>query len=134
MFFKKKTRNTPYFIFNFGCAATEKCVSLSVENGVANGEWYDENERHHLVQDLPVTDAFWDALAAAAEESGILEWKAYKLFNRFASEINLEVFNGEGTFPNGIAFEANNMHGLPDGFENAVKALTAIFGDFSDKA
>lgn len=134
MFFKKNTENAPYFVFNFGCSSSEKCVSLSAKNGLANAEWYDENGEHHVIENLSVTEAFWNALATVAEETGIFEWKAYKLFNRFASEINLEVFNGEGVFPDGRTFEANNMHGLPEGFESAVNALTAVFTKFSHNA
>ena len=132
MFFKKKAKNTPYFIFNYGCGDTKKCISLSAENGFLSGEWYDENDNHYLYTDIPMTEGFWDTLYTTAKEQGILEWKAYKLFNRFASEINLEVFNSEGLFPDGQSFEANNMHGLPENFKEASTALIEVFYSFME--
>lgn len=131
MFFKRKLKNTPYFIFNYGCSAPQKCVSLSAENGTLSADWYNESGEHHCFTDVPFADGFWTALYTAAEECGLLEWKAHKLFNRFASEISLEVFNAEGLFPNGVRLEADNKHGLPDGFEEAVKKLTEVFFTFA---
>lgn len=126
MFFKKSIKNEEYFVFNLGCADPEKCVSLSVEKGVINADWYEDGE-HRVLKDVPVNDGFWDTLYNTAFENGILQWKAYKLCNNFASCVSIEVFNAEGKFPNGSVFEANNMHGMPEGFEEALAAITSVF-------
>jgi len=130
MFWKKVLKNTPYFIFNLGVADNEKCISLSVENELLSADWYDDGT-HHQYTDVPVTEEFWTELYNAAEQTELFNWKAHKLFNRFASEISLEVFNCEGLFPNGKRFEADNMHGMPEDFENTFKALAAVFEAFA---
>ena len=130
MFWKKELKNTPYFMFSLGVADNKKCISLSVENELLSGNWYDSEGEHHYYCNVPVTEEFWTALYDAAEQTELFNWKAHKLFNRFASEINLEVFNCEGLFPNGNRFASDNMHGMPDDFEATFVALAEVFDAF----
>ncbi len=126
MFFKKSPKKEEYFVFNLGCAKPTQCVSFSVEKGIINADWYDEDE-HCVIKDAPINEGFWDVLYSTALESGVLNWKAHKICNHFATCINIEVFNAEGRFPDGSAFEANNMHGMPEGFDEAIEAIKAVF-------
>ncbi len=133
MFWKKEVKKAPYFLFNLGVADSKKCISLSVDNGLMSAEWYDSEGERHLYSQVPVNQEFWSALYAAAERTELFNWKAHKLFNRFASEINLEVFNCEGAFPDGKAFGADNMHGMPQGFEETFAALSEVFDAFGSR-
>jgi len=127
MFGRKKHKNTPYFMFNYSGLKQEKCVALSVENGNIYASWYDGNGNRHSYKDVAATEGFWQALTDAVTESGMLDWQAHKLCTRFVSDISADVFNAEGLFPNGARFAANNMHGLPDGFGEATKAILSVF-------
>lgn len=132
MFGRKKQRTTPYFVFNYSEMNQEKCIALSVENGYIYANWFDSNGNRHCYKDVAVTESFWQALADTVTESGMLGWKAHKLCTRFVSDISSSVFNAEGLFPNGQQFAANNMHGLPEGFEEATETLLSLFANMEN--
>lgn len=127
MFWKKSKKTNPYFIFNLGCKNPLKCLAFSIEDGFAAAEWYGDEGERNAYSGVPVTEELWAVLTAVVTQHGMLNWQAHKLCNRFVSEVSPDVFNGEGLFPDGKTFAANNMHGMPEGFEAAAEDIKKLF-------
>lgn len=127
MFKRKKEKQNVVFMFNYVCNDTSKCVAFSVNNGAVCADWYDEDGTRHKYEGVPITDEFWAALEEVTERCGAFNWKAHKLYAHFAFSLDTSVFNAEAVFPSGKSFSANNFHGFPDGFEEAVSSYKALF-------
>lgn len=123
--FKNKTKAN--FLFSYACRDYEKSVAFSITDGKASANWYDANQEHHSYENVPVTEGFWQALEDATQSVGAFQWKAYKLYSHFALNLDTSAFNAEGHFPTGKSFAANNYHGEPSGFSEAIEAYKALF-------
>lgn len=125
--FKRKKHDCNKFVFNYACRSIEKSVAFSITDNKASANWYDENGVNLNYDGVEVTLSDWQELEALTKKLGVFEWKAHKLYTHFAFSLDTSVFSAEGVFPGGKAFEANNFHGEPNGFEAAVDAYKAFF-------
>ena len=124
---KKKNKKESYFIFNYVCSEPDKCIAFSIKDEKISAEWNDDQNKHRSYQSIPVPQGFWQELEESASALGVFEWKAYRLYSRFALNLSTEVFNAEGVFPDGTSFEANNLHGMPANFDEAASCFKKLF-------
>lgn len=130
--FGKKSPKKEVFMFNYVCREAEKCAAFSVSDGVIRAEWCDEEGNKHSLSGIAADEAFWKSLEKLTEENGVFGWKAYKVYSHFAFSLDTSVFNAEGVFPSGRCFAANNLHGEPKGFEEALDAYKAFFASLEE--
>lgn len=128
--FKSKKGDKPCFMFNYFCKEAPDCVAFSVTADGVSAEWVDEAGEKHSFTSNTTPDTLWQALEDTSERLGVYGWKAHKLYSRFVFSTDSSVFNAEAVFPNGKSFSANNMHGEPQGFAEALKEYKKLFSAF----
>lgn len=130
--FGKKKEKAESFLFNYVCREEEKCVSFSISDGAVSARWCDAEGKRRGYEGISATSLFWDELEALTEKHGVFGWKAHKIYSNFAFSLDSSVFNAEGVFPSGKHFAANNLHGLPSGFEEALAAYKELFASLKN--
>lgn len=128
--FKSKKSKEPCFVFNYFCKEAANCVAFSVTKDGVCAKWVDEAEEKHEYAAGSVPDGLWEALENTSERLGVYDWKAHKLYSNFIFSTDASVFNAEAVFPSGKTFSANNLHGEPKGFAEALKEYKKLFSAF----
>lgn len=130
--FKSKKSDKRCFMFNYFCKEATDCVAFSVSDDGVSAEWLDEAGEKHIFTSEETPDTLWQALEDVSERLGVYNWKAHRLYSSFVFSTDSSVFNAEAVFPNGKSFSANNMHGEPKGFAEALKEYKKLFAELAD--